>query len=280
MPSPNSLSALFHGRPQMGGPGLLRPEPAEAAHPLGRPSAWSIIPLVQARSWEEAPMRLQALGSRQWPCWWWPRRPRRRGWRARRWSWPASRTGRRAGGSAATTRTGGNGDNVSKIASGTRRDIFDVKGAGVITHIWVTIAPPPPALSRHDVILRMYWDGETDALGRGAHRRLLRAGLGRELPLRRAAAGRGAARGARDGLLLRHAVRHRGADRDRERHRADDRRVLLLRGLHGAEDPAPRTSAASTPGTTTRSPRRRRRARTSGRCSARRGRTPPATATT
>jgi len=40
--------------------------------------------------------------------------------------------------------TGGNGDNVSKIASGTRRDIFNVKGAGIITHIWVTIAPPPP----------------------------------------------------------------------------------------------------------------------------------------
>jgi hypothetical protein len=58
--------------------------------------------------------------------------------------------------------SGGNGDNVSKIASGTRRDIVDVKGAGIITHIWVTIAPPPPALSRHDVILRMYWDGETE----------------------------------------------------------------------------------------------------------------------
>jgi DUF2961 family protein len=57
--------------------------------------------------------------------------------------------------------TGGNSDNVSKIAPGTRRDLFDVKGAGIITHIWVTIAPPPPALSRHDVILRMYWDGET-----------------------------------------------------------------------------------------------------------------------
>jgi D-arabinan exo alpha-(1,3)/(1,5)-arabinofuranosidase (non-reducing end) len=57
--------------------------------------------------------------------------------------------------------TGGNADNVSKIAPGTRRDLFDVKGAGIITHIWVTIAPPPPALSRHDVILRMYWDGET-----------------------------------------------------------------------------------------------------------------------
>jgi hypothetical protein len=57
--------------------------------------------------------------------------------------------------------TGGNADNVSKILTGTRRDIFNVKGAGIITHIWVTIAPPPPAMSRHDVILRMYWDGET-----------------------------------------------------------------------------------------------------------------------
>ena len=25
----------------------------------------------------------------------------------------------------------------------------------------MTIAPPPPTLSRHDIILRMYWDGET-----------------------------------------------------------------------------------------------------------------------
>ncbi|HVO12043.1 MAG TPA: glycoside hydrolase family 172 protein [Vicinamibacteria bacterium] len=58
-------------------------------------------------------------------------------------------------------RTGGNRDNLPGIESGTRRTLFDVKGAGVITHIWVTIAPPPPALSRHDVILRMYWDGET-----------------------------------------------------------------------------------------------------------------------
>jgi hypothetical protein len=57
--------------------------------------------------------------------------------------------------------TGGNADNVSKIAPGTRRDLFNVKGPGIITHIWVTIAPPPPALSRHDIILRMYWDGET-----------------------------------------------------------------------------------------------------------------------
>ena len=57
--------------------------------------------------------------------------------------------------------TGGNGDNLPNIAPGTRRTLFDVKGAGIITHVWVTIAPPPPALSRHDIVLRMYWDGET-----------------------------------------------------------------------------------------------------------------------
>jgi hypothetical protein len=56
--------------------------------------------------------------------------------------------------------TGGNADFLSKIAPGERRTIFDVKGAGIVTHIWVTIAPPPPALSRHDIVLRMWWDGE------------------------------------------------------------------------------------------------------------------------
>jgi hypothetical protein len=58
-------------------------------------------------------------------------------------------------------RSGGNGDNLPGIESGSKRVLFDVKGAGIVTHIWVTIAPPPPALSRHDIILRMYWDGET-----------------------------------------------------------------------------------------------------------------------
>ena len=57
--------------------------------------------------------------------------------------------------------SGGNNDRFEGLAPGSRRDLFNVKGAGVINHIWVTIAPPPPALSRHDVILRMYWDGET-----------------------------------------------------------------------------------------------------------------------
>jgi hypothetical protein len=58
--------------------------------------------------------------------------------------------------------SGGNNDRIENVAPGTRRTIFDVKGAGVITHIWVTIAPPPPDLSRHDIILRMYWDGEAE----------------------------------------------------------------------------------------------------------------------
>ena len=58
--------------------------------------------------------------------------------------------------------TGGNNDRIENLGPGARRDLFNVKGPGVINHIWVTIAPPPPALSRHDIILRMYWDGETE----------------------------------------------------------------------------------------------------------------------
>jgi len=56
-------------------------------------------------------------------------------------------------------RSGGNNDRLTGIADGEKRTLFDVKGAGIINHIWVTIAPPPPELSRHDIILRMYWDG-------------------------------------------------------------------------------------------------------------------------
>ena len=59
-------------------------------------------------------------------------------------------------------KSGGNNDRLEGITPGQRRTLFDVKGAGVIDHIWITIAPPPPALSRHDLILRMYWDGEAN----------------------------------------------------------------------------------------------------------------------
>ena len=59
-------------------------------------------------------------------------------------------------------KSGGNNDRLEGITPGQRRTLFEVKGAGVIDHIWITIAPPPPALSRHDLILRMYWDGEAN----------------------------------------------------------------------------------------------------------------------
>jgi Protein of unknown function (DUF2961). len=58
-------------------------------------------------------------------------------------------------------RTGGNGDNIYMIKPGEKRVIFDVKGAGVITHIWMTLSPRPDVLNRSDVILRMYWDGNS-----------------------------------------------------------------------------------------------------------------------
>ena len=56
-------------------------------------------------------------------------------------------------------KTGGNGDCLGGIKDGEKINIMDVKGAGIITHIWITIAPPPPTLSRNDIILRIYWDG-------------------------------------------------------------------------------------------------------------------------
>jgi Protein of unknown function (DUF2961) len=57
-------------------------------------------------------------------------------------------------------RTGGNADNVAHVADGAKVTLMDVKGAGIITHIWITLAPGPDALDRNNVILRMYWDGK------------------------------------------------------------------------------------------------------------------------
>ena len=55
--------------------------------------------------------------------------------------------------------SGGNGDCLSGIANGEKRVIMEVKGAGIINHIWITIAPEAAKASRLDIILRMYWDG-------------------------------------------------------------------------------------------------------------------------
>ncbi len=57
-------------------------------------------------------------------------------------------------------RSGGNADNVSNVADGARVTLMDVKGSGVITHIWITMGPGPDTLNRNDVIIRMYWDGK------------------------------------------------------------------------------------------------------------------------
>ncbi len=56
-------------------------------------------------------------------------------------------------------RSGGNNDRVEHIAPGEKLTLCDIKGAGMINHIWITIAPEAPKLNRSDIILRMYWDG-------------------------------------------------------------------------------------------------------------------------
>jgi hypothetical protein len=56
-------------------------------------------------------------------------------------------------------RSGGNNDRYEHIKDGDKLVLAEIQGAGVINHIWITIAPPPPGLNRNDIILRMYWDG-------------------------------------------------------------------------------------------------------------------------
>ncbi|MEA5081561.1 MAG: glycoside hydrolase family 172 protein [Dysgonamonadaceae bacterium] len=60
---------------------------------------------------------------------------------------------------SSTDPTGGNRDHLEPFAPGEKRTIAEIKGAGIINHIWITIAPPPGELSRNDIIIRMYWDG-------------------------------------------------------------------------------------------------------------------------
>ncbi|WP_326993139.1 glycoside hydrolase family 172 protein [Chitinophaga sp. 212800010-3] len=57
-------------------------------------------------------------------------------------------------------RSGGPGDNLRHIENGGKRILADIKGAGIINHIWITMWPAPDKLSRNDIILRMYWDGK------------------------------------------------------------------------------------------------------------------------
>jgi hypothetical protein len=54
-------------------------------------------------------------------------------------------------------RTGGNTDSVP-IEPGETITIADITGAGVIRHLWFTIAHKDP-MHRRNMVLRMYWDG-------------------------------------------------------------------------------------------------------------------------
>lgn len=59
-------------------------------------------------------------------------------------------------------KAGGNGDCWNEIHDGQTRVIMDVKGAGIITHIWITMAPTPDKMCRNDIILKIYWDGNKE----------------------------------------------------------------------------------------------------------------------
>ena len=56
--------------------------------------------------------------------------------------------------------TGGNDDFIT-IPAGAVARLADIRGPGVITMFWTTIASPDKYFLRH-IVLRMYWDGEKD----------------------------------------------------------------------------------------------------------------------
>lgn len=58
--------------------------------------------------------------------------------------------------------TGENRDRIEAIEPGETIILADIKGAGIINHIWFTMSPGPRQLSRNDIILRMYWDGNDE----------------------------------------------------------------------------------------------------------------------
>jgi len=56
-------------------------------------------------------------------------------------------------------RTGANRD-YRPVPAGTALDLFDAAGPGVISHIWFTISAPSRTHLK-ELVLRMYWDGNT-----------------------------------------------------------------------------------------------------------------------
>jgi len=60
---------------------------------------------------------------------------------------------------SSTDTTGANRDFIVDIKDGEKRMLADISGAGIINHIWLTIFPKD--INRNDIIIRMYWDGNT-----------------------------------------------------------------------------------------------------------------------
>jgi hypothetical protein len=65
----------------------------------------------------------------------------------------------RNGRSSSWDRTGGNADAVP-VGPGQAVTLLDLKGAGVVTHIWFTINSPDP-MHLKNLVLRAWWDGES-----------------------------------------------------------------------------------------------------------------------
>lgn len=59
-------------------------------------------------------------------------------------------------------RTGKNEDYLADIKPGETKVIANIPGQGIINHIWITMSPPPQTLSRNDIVIRMYWDGNSN----------------------------------------------------------------------------------------------------------------------
>ena len=55
--------------------------------------------------------------------------------------------------------SGGNNDFVP-IGAGETKTLAEIDGAGIIKHLWITVACADP-LIRRNAILRMFWDGES-----------------------------------------------------------------------------------------------------------------------
>ena len=72
---------------------------------------------------------------------------------------PARLRGYKARRSSSWDRSGGNGDAVP-VEPGMETSILDVQGAGVVTHIWFTIASPDP-MHLKNLVLRAWWDSES-----------------------------------------------------------------------------------------------------------------------